>query len=209
MSLDVLPAGATKTLPLAQSGTVLWQADCRLPPDEARLNLLHDSERLRYHAIRHPHRQAQFLLGRLLLRHALSARHGRAPEHWRILNRPGLAPALLNPPLPSLDFSIAHCREQVLCLLVDNGPCGVDIEYTGKERDYAAIAAHNFGSDQAQALTKLHPTQQGLAFYRLWTEGEALYKARSGLSEGDEEPAWRREFIEHGDYLIAAVLAGG
>src|ERR1051326_6648236 len=85
--------------------------------DEARISiesechfsqLLSASERQRYNRFSRPHRQRQFLFGRLLLRFAVSTTLGIPIDALVVEERPGNVPNLLNNEFRDFSFSLSH-----------------------------------------------------------------------------------------------------
>jgi phosphopantetheinyl transferase len=140
------------------------------PPDWE--NLLGPEEITRYHAIAAPLRKRQFLASRVLLRKALSAELGAAPETHKITAMAGERPRLLNS-RQSVHISLAHSGLASACLLAES-PCGVDIEEIAPERDFPGLAKIAFRDEVLEEFRK-NPGRE--TFFRLWTEKEARSKA--------------------------------
>ena len=76
---------------------------------------------------------------------------------------------------PYIHFSLSHCREAAACVVSDK-PVGIDIESIDHYDE--AVAAQVMSSAE---LRKIHasPSPQ-MAFTRLWTMKESLYKLTGG-----------------------------
>lgn len=200
---------------------IIWLASCDMeinPNWEAtQLRLLHESERQRYYELLRPQRRRQFLIGRVLLRHALSDLFDGSPGSWQIRERPGLAPRLVSAtPLP-VTFSLAHSRDRIVCMLASSRTVGADIEYTGRQRDFLCMAARFFHPENICQLQALHVGERAAGFYRLWTLHEAALKVCSGCDQmlnkdpygcgGGLEPVFATTVV--GDYSIALAMCGG
>jgi 4'-phosphopantetheinyl transferase len=161
----------------------MWLAPCDVdsgPEWEIRqLGLLHESERQRYHRFVRPHRRRQFLVGRVLLRHALSTLFNRSFASWHITECPGKAPSLESDTPWPLTFSIAHSLNQVVCVLACHAAVGVDIEHAGRHRDFLSLASHTFPAESVRQLQAMGVQERAAGFYRLWTLHEAVLKACS------------------------------
>jgi 4'-phosphopantetheinyl transferase len=77
---------------------------------------------------------------------------------------------------PAPFFSLSHSGRWVACALSADTPLGLDIEMLDSGRDVLALAAQAFGAGAASRLAALPPAARSGAFYRLWSEREALYK---------------------------------
>lgn len=73
-------------------------------------------------------------------------------------------------------FSLSHCREAVACI-IDDRPCGIDIESTGRKISDSLIRyAMN---DEEQQMIHHSPSGEmgeGRLFLQLWTQKEAVLK---------------------------------
>jgi len=199
----------------------LWLADCgeTASPrwERQQLTLLHGSERHRYDAFLRPERRRQFLVGHVLLRHALSDLFDGSPASWQIRERPGQAPRLASDTPSPVTFSLAHSRDRVACLLASGAMVGVDIEYTGRQRDFLRMAARSFHPENVRQLQALQVGEQIAGFYRLWTLHEAALKACNGCDGmrskdpygcgWDLEPVFATTVV--GEYSIALAVCGG
>lgn len=198
----------------------LWIADCgeTASPrwERHQLTLLHGSERHRYDAFLRPERRRQFLLGRVLLRCALSDLFGDSPASWDILERPGRAPFLESDTPWPISFSLAHSRDRVACLIASGAMVGVDIEHMGRQRDFLGMAAHSFHPESVRQLQALPVGEQVAGFYRLWTLHEAALKVCNGCDGAwgevprgcgrDRAPVFVATLL--GEYSLALAMCG-
>ena len=84
---------------------------------------------------------------------------------------------------PHIHFSISHCRVAAGCLISDV-PCGFDVERIRKVSDN--MIAHSMNLKE-QEIIGSSPWPE-LAFVRLWTRKEALYKLwGTGIDDGLRE----------------------
>lgn len=115
----------------------------------------------------------RFVLSRVLLRLAVSRYVECDPSTLVVTERRGDAPLVTrldgDPPC----ISLSHSGAWIACA-VSVDPIGVDIEDTTRTRDLQAISAW-FYSDPEHAWM-LRQTDPNLAFYRLWTGKEAVFK---------------------------------
>jgi 4'-phosphopantetheinyl transferase len=97
------------------------------------------SEALRYGSFIRRARQRQFLLGRMLLRFAISDFTGLPPNVIGIVERPDNAPQLIFPESKcSPNFSLSHSRNWISCVVSADAMVGVDIEVNYPGRDFVA-----------------------------------------------------------------------
>lgn len=81
---------------------------------------------------------------------------------------------------PHIHFSMSHCRRAVACAVSDE-PVGIDIEMLDII-DEGVAAAVMSKEEQQQIIAAGHID---VAFYRLWTMKESLYKLTGDDNNGD------------------------
>ena len=81
---------------------------------------------------------------------------------------------------PDIHFSLSHCHEAVAVAVSDH-PVGIDIEATGH---YSAEVARRVMSDDEMREIEAS-AQPEVAFTRLWTMKESLYKLTGDDNGGD------------------------
>ena len=69
-------------------------------------------------------------------------------------------------------FSLSHCRKAVACI-IDDRPCGIDIESVGR-RASDSLIRYSMNEEEIGEIKKGEPG--GKAFLRLWTRKEAVLK---------------------------------
>lgn len=166
---------------------------------------------LRLARISHPGRRAQFILGRILLRHALSARFGLAADAWRLDATLG-KPHLVGVGAP--EISLSHSRHLVACAVASKA-IGLDVEYC-RERDFAALAAQFCGPAELRRFLSLPIAERSAAFYRIWTRLEATFKLNGGSATTgagaprceyfQPEPGFVGTLASHASHPIRLVL---
>jgi len=84
-----------------------------------------------------------------------------------------------------LFFNLSHTHEGVLLGFSWESVVGVDVEYTARPHlDALSIAKRYFHPREYEKLISLPPKKQDFAFYRVWTQKEALLKATGeGIAE--------------------------
>ena len=141
-------------------------------------SLLCISERERYYSISRRERRRQFLLGRMLLRSAVSTATGLPANRIALIERRGSAPLLLSPDPTAWNFtfSISHSRQWVACAIGIGCRLGVDIEVNDPTREFQEISRVIFHPNDHQWIASQEGADQERAFYKLWCIREALLK---------------------------------
>lgn len=163
---------------------------------------LSQSDRLRLETMTHPLRQMQFIAGRLLLQQA-AAKAGYAIALTDMVIHP-LGRLDLSADLQSA-ISITHSHHYVAAAFSDRGALGIDSEYKKSNRPFLAIARRTFNAQQYRWLVSLPDIQQMHAFYRLWLEKEARYKAGVKSSVTGDMQSWQDENYAHGVWSFCPV----
>lgn len=121
---------------------------------------------------------------RRALRRVLSAYLGEDPE--RIELRPGRGgkPELASPRHP-LRFNLSHSGGLTLIAVALGREVGVDVEETGRARDFQRLARRWLGAGAAASVEAAPPARRAAAFYAAWTRHEAAGKCLgAGLGAG-------------------------
>ncbi|WP_271169822.1 4'-phosphopantetheinyl transferase family protein [Hansschlegelia plantiphila] len=145
--------------------------------------LLSEDERGRWRGFRSREAAAQFLVGRGLLRSALSDCADITPERWRFGADAHGKPRIASPTIPQdLRFNLSHTRSLVALAVCEGFEVGVDVEEI-RPLDIAELAPLALAPEERSAFEKLAPDERLERFYTLWTLKEAYAKARGfGLS---------------------------
>ena len=159
------------------------------------------SEAQRYAHFVRPQRKRQFLLGRMLLRLAISDMINVPVHVISLVDRAGSAPKLFIDRSPDLaaNFSISHSGNWVGCVLSTDVVLGFDIEVNNPGRNILGLSEAAFHQQEHLWLLQQPDAERVTAFYRLWSTREALYKLMSSL--GREMP-WS-PLIGAGDKLAS------
>ena len=161
----------------------LWrleQADFELPSLQSEcLAWLTESELKRFQRLQFDRHRKQLLLGRVLMRVALSSydRSIAAPSWNFTHNDYGKPEISIEQNSASLYFNLSHSAEKVVLAVSRFKDIGVDVECARKPRRIAAIAQRYFSDTEAGELLSLPEDQQQSRFYDLWTLKEAYIKA--------------------------------
>ena len=177
------------------------------------------SEVRRYGSFKLRERQRQFLLGRILLRIAVSSLTSLPPGVLAVVERTSNAPQLVLPDAQRLRarFSLSHSREWVACVVGPNVTLGVDIEVSDPSRDILGISQLVFHPDEYRWLLPQIDSARLSAFYHLWCAREALYKLMSSLGRQTvlsplvsadgafvlQGPNWHRYTLPHSALTVA------
>ncbi|KAA9149268.1 4'-phosphopantetheinyl transferase superfamily protein [Amycolatopsis acidicola] len=153
----------------------VWWAE-PLPSEPRFLAFLDEPERGRYQAYRREIDRRRFLTGRVLAKTVLGEKLGRAPESVRFdatcvdCGKPHGKPRL-----PGTEFSISHSGERI-GLAVAGASVGLDVETDTRNADDPLIE-YALNETEREALAGLSPADKVGAFFRYWTQKEALMKA--------------------------------
>jgi len=126
-------------------------------------------------------RQAQahrhFVVGRGCLRLLLGSFLGIEPRLVPISAGPHGKPEVSS--LDSdISFNVAHSASTILIALCRQACVGVDVEQVDPSLEFMTVAQASFTPTETMKLSAFsNPEQQRLAFYRYWTQKEAVAKA--------------------------------
>jgi 4'-phosphopantetheinyl transferase len=178
------------------------------------------SEARRYANFARNLRKRQFLVGRMLLRLAVSKMMNMPVHEITVIDRAGAAPELFvaEGQFSAPNFSISHSRNWVGCALSNEVMLGFDIEVNDADRDIVALSEAAFYPNEQLWLMRQTDADRIAAFYQLWSTREALYKLMSSL--GREMPSsclnsapdqvdsqgWHRRTVMH-DRLTGIVCS--
>lgn len=161
----------------------LWQleqADFELSSLQSEcLAWLTETELKRFRRYQFDRHRKQLLLGRVLMRVALSSYdRSVAAASWNFTHNDYGKPAISEEQnRASLYFNLSHSAEKVVLAVSRFKDIGVDVECASKPRRIAAIARRYFSDKEAAQLLILPEDQQQSRFYDLWTLKEAYIKA--------------------------------
>jgi 4'-phosphopantetheinyl transferase len=183
---------------------------------------LNKAEAARYAAFNRPQRQQQYLLGRMLLRHAVACATAVAPQDVGTIEQPAAAPLLVLPEnVPYPAFSLSHSRHWIACVVGEGLALGVDIEVIDTRRNVLALSEAAFDTNEHDFIRKHGESERMLAFYRLWTMKEALFKLWSNAGRSGKPPpavssseelqlqgdGWSCAFVKHPQLAICICSA--
>ncbi len=172
-----------KEIHIEETQIHLWhidQVDFDLPSLAGEcLSWLSDSELRRYQRYQFDRHRKQLLLGRVLMRIALSSYDSSiAPASWKFSQNEFGKPAIsAEQNSSSLYFNLSHSSQKAVLAISRHEDIGVDIELSTKPRRIAEIAQRYFSAAETAAILSLPVGQQQDRFYDLWTLKEAYIKA--------------------------------
>lgn len=225
---------------IEESEIHLWhleQADFELPSLQSEcLAWLTETELKRFQRYQFDKHRKQLLLGRVLMRVALSSYDGSiAPAAWEFTQNQYGKPAISEAQSSAaLYFNLSHSAERIVLAVSRFPNIGIDIECARKPRRIEAIAQRYFSGQEAAEMLSLPEDQQQSRFYDLWTLKEAYIKAcgmglaiplqhfsygfpgDDGLTvefdvqRNDDEGAWRLWQLSAGsDFKLAVAAKAG
>jgi len=145
--------------------------------------LLSADELQRLNNYRSPSAANEFLIGRALLRTALSERLQCAADELRFARDEDGKPFLTSPSANPWQFNLSHSHAWVVVALSNMGAIGIDIEVHGRHNNLTAIAHRYFSASEQRSLDNF---SSGLTeinnewrrrFFAIWTLKEAHAKA--------------------------------
>ena len=169
-------------LPLVHGTAGVWVhgVDLRCDPavEAACQALLDEEERARAARFKMAEPRRQFVITRGALRFLL-ARHLARPAHaLRFAEGPHGKPfAVVDGAASSVEFNVSHGAGRGL-IAITRAPIGVDIEFLGREADFCLVAKGVLTAAEQRALKGKAGAERAKLFYRLWTQKEALIKAK-------------------------------
>ena len=140
---------------------------------------LTELELKRFQRLQFDRHRKQLLLGRVLMRVALS-NYDRsvAAASWNFTHNDYGKPAISEEQnSASLYFNLSHSVEKVVLAVSRFKDIGVDVQCARKSRRIAAISQRYFSGTEADELLILPEEQRQSRFYDLWTLKEAYIKA--------------------------------
>ena len=164
------------TLRVAAVSDVVAQAD----PQAAAWMDAQESERLA--AMGSAQRRRQFITGHWLARVLAAENTGTRPGDWLLTATSLGAPKLIrrsDGEDPGIHVSLSHSG-QVVAAAVGSCPLGIDVESTGKVRDWTALADLVFAPAECEQLRSSPTDERRALFHRYWTLTEASGK-RDGV----------------------------
>jgi 4'-phosphopantetheinyl transferase len=173
------PAG---TPSLAPGELHVWRADLDLVSASAAA--LSPAERDRAARIRSDRQRKRWSRSRAILRDLLASYLGREAEVIEFELGPQGKPDVVAGVGP--EFNLSHSAGLALFAFTIENPVGIDIQVSGRTRDFLALAERALGQHESQRLSALSAAQRETEFLRSWARHEAALKCRGeGLGAPD------------------------
>ncbi len=175
------------------------------------------SEAQRYANFMRTQRKRQFLLGRMLLRLAISNMINVPVHVIGVVDRAGSAPEVFldDSRTSAPAFSLSHSGNWVGCALSTEVLLGFDIELNNPARNILGLSEAAFHHEEHLWLLQQPDAKRIAAFYRLWSTREALYKLMSNLggemaspslvsvmNDGGSQTCWHARSAKHHSLTI-------
>lgn len=146
--------------------------------------LLDAVERRRLGALARASDRARFMLGCAVLRLTLAGYLGRPAATIAIdrrcgrCGRPHGKTRLAGCDARGIELSVAHSGERVAVAIACGTPVGIDVECVRHDIDVDRLAPAVLSADEAAELDRLDGPRRAERFLALWTQKEAVLKAR-------------------------------
>ena len=144
---------------------------------EAAVHLLCAAERARARAFHFDRDRDRFVAGRTILRQLLGGYLDHDPATLAFtygrLGKPALAP-----PFASWEFNLTHAGPLALFAITRGRPVGIDLEAEQELDDLPVLERQIFAPTDLARQQALPDAERRRAFFRRWTEFEAVGKAR-------------------------------
>lgn len=134
----------------------------------------------RYERFIREERKRQFMVGRILLRYALSSFLDISPQSIHVIEQRNSPPRLDGvESVPG--FSISHSGQWVACAIGNQSSLGLDIEVLNGKRDLVALGQQIFDEDAVKKIAYLQGMERTRKFYEEWSKKEARYKLGANI----------------------------
>ncbi|MFD2371951.1 4'-phosphopantetheinyl transferase family protein [Brevibacillus sp. GCM10020057] len=207
------PADAARIRAFAEGAEVhIWIAE--LGGSSFCLEELSCEEQRRAERFRSVRDQLRFRFAHGLLRRLLAAYTGLAPSVLRFRlgrwGKPFLYDENAARSRSLVRFNMSHAKDAVCYALAARCEIGVDLEYVDPHFDWHSAAQVCFSPCERELLDAFPEKERTRAFYRLWTQKEALLKASGvGLNGLTEEGCLKAGVADTSIRLVPFVSSGG
>ena len=142
------------------------------------------AERERASRFHHLSDKWEFVLGRVMARHLLSARCGVAPAEFEFVENEHGRPDIAHPQSAcARRFNLSHSGGLVACVIGETQQVGIDVERLDRPHVDPRVIRRYCSEDEQAALADMPDTLRHERFLELWTLKEAYVKARgTGLT---------------------------
>lgn len=149
------------------------------------------TERERWAAFRSETARLHFLVGRALVRAALSEVTGDPMERWQFTTERFGRPMLANDDR-DLRFNLSHTDGLVACVVAIGRDVGIDVERHDTSTPVVELGRRFLPAEEAHAVADAPADARHARFYERWTLHESYAKARgTGLGEPRRDLVFR------------------
>jgi 4'-phosphopantetheinyl transferase len=142
------------------------------------LSTISRNELARYQRFQKSEAKLHFLVGRALVRAALSHYSETSPREWRFTANEHGRPSVDGPVNQPLHFSLSHTPGLVVVAISRTPEIGVDVETIDRQVDLSGVAEMVFTEAELKWIFRGGPDDYWEQFFGLWTVKEAYLKAR-------------------------------
>lgn len=167
-----------KNMTIASNEVHIWHEDIysHLMLGSKYKSLLSCEEQQRANGFSFPHLSQHYVIRRTLLRLILSQYLGTEPQNIVLTTHFKGKPCLSNPG-SNLYFNLSYSRDLVYYVIATHPMIGIDIEYVREEYVCDEVAEQFLHPDEYVWFRALPFPDKLKAFYRIWTQKEAIVKA--------------------------------
>lgn len=144
----------------------------------------------------------RMLVARGALRDILARYLNKAPStvqfHYTEFGKPFLNQS-------SLKFNVSHAHHCILIAIANNMDVGIDVEYSKNAFNYLSIAKEFFTLKEYAFLLTLNAEERQCAFYRFWTQKEAILK---GVGLGLQVPLNQFDVSKNNEWQLSDISLG-
>ncbi len=166
---------------------LVWRASLLARPHEVfeLFGLLDDDEQERARKFGVERERRRYVAGRVALRRVLGGALGVEAKEVRFSTGPFGKPAL-DPGFAAahdakgaraLRFNASRSEDLFVCALTRAGEIGADVEWLGRELDFAALLPDVCADCDRAALARVAEAERREAVFRAWTRAESALKA--------------------------------
>ena len=176
--------------------------------EEVSAAVLSADEMLRASRFYHARDRQRYIAARRFLRQVLSCYTKVEPERlqfaYGVHGKPEIRGSATD-----VEFNLSHTRDAVAVAVSRSRKVGIDIEYSGAQRNTEAIAQSFFTVREQQQINRLPVQDHDAAFLALWTRKEALLKAcGAGLAAPLDDVSITPRTFDRLDEPASASLGG-
>ncbi len=168
---------------LSEGEIHVWSANLDIQKEVSDIywSVLSVDEKERANRFRFVKDKTHYIAARGILRHLLGQYLNENPKRLQFQYSDYQKPFLEHQ--SEMEFNVSHSGSYGLFVFTIKNSIGIDIEYTQRPIEVAAVASRFFSKKEAEKLLALPISTHQEAFYNCWTRKEAIIKAiGQGLS---------------------------